>query len=175
MFTGSDFDDIYDRMFLRVSSSPSHLSCPVPPLSPCLPLSPLPFSLMVYRATRRSSPRKDSYGYHDPSASMRQGELAVMLQFGPRGALGSANFLNLPSGTERGEKGLDVVARETMQMGQWLKKTSIFGGTLSRKFKASNGEEYRWMYRSVESQEWSVCKALPISSPWLIDISLSAH
>ena len=42
VFTSSDFDDIYDRLFLRVSPAPSH--------------SPSPFALMIYNTGRRSSP-----------------------------------------------------------------------------------------------------------------------
>ncbi|KZT02127.1 uncharacterized protein LAESUDRAFT_730487, partial [Laetiporus sulphureus 93-53] len=41
-------------------------------------------------------------------------------------------------------------------MGQYLKKTSMFGGSLSRKFRVSDGQEYRWMYRSSSEHEWCV-------------------
>lgn len=155
LFSGSDFDDIYDRMFLRISSTPSHLSYLAPPAYTSPSASPSPFSLMVYVATRRSSPHKEAYGHGDRNIGMRPGEPAVLLQFGPRGALGSATFLG-PSGRDEREKGLGLAAKETIPMGQWLKKTSMFGGSLNRKFRASDGEEYRWLFQSAEGQEWTV-------------------
>ena len=153
VFTASDFDDSYDRLFLQVASPPSHVAFLVSPTSP-QSQSPSPFSLMVYSAARRSSPHKESCTYGDRNMGMRPGEPAVVLQFGPRGALGTVTFLGPPSGGEG--KRTSIVAKETLPMGQWLRKTSIFGGSHLRKFKASDGEEYRWLFQSVEGHEWTV-------------------
>ncbi|OBZ65416.1 hypothetical protein A0H81_14581 [Grifola frondosa] len=119
LFTGSDFDDVYDRMFLRVAR-------------PSEPSSQRDDTLMVYNVGRRSS------GQRDYRPSVR--EPSVVLQFGPNGALGTIAF-----------KGSSV----SMPMNQYVKKTSMFGGSLSRKFRASDGEEYKWTYRSVENHEWT--------------------
>lgn len=36
---------------------------------------------------------------------------------------------------------------------------SIADRSLSRKFRGSDGEEYKWAYRSIQDQEWSVSYA----------------
>jgi len=118
-FHGSDYDDIYDRLFLRIA--------PPPPQS-----SPRDFVLNIYNVGRRSSSHKD----HRPL----QREPAVVLEFGPRGALGNVIF---PSSSA------------IIPMNQYLKKNSMFGGSLTRKFRASDGQEYRWMYRGMDGQEWT--------------------
>ncbi|THH02232.1 hypothetical protein EW026_g632 [Hermanssonia centrifuga] len=151
VFTGSDFDDMYDRMFLRVSPPPSHLSH-----APSSPASPSPFSLMIYASTRRSSTQKEyAYAYRERNPSMRQGEPAIVLEFGPRGALGNATFIGPSVGKDGKEKSTGVTT-ETIFMGHWLKKTGMFSGSLSRKFRASDGEEYRWMHQGAEGQEWTL-------------------
>ena len=115
--------------------------------------------MMVYTAARRSSPHKDAYTYGDRTVGMRPGEPAVLLEFGPRGTLGTVTFLQPMQGREHAGKGVGLVAIETIPMGQWLQKMSWFGTSQSRKFRASSGEEYRWLYQSIEGQEWSVSDA----------------
>lgn len=71
VYSASDFDDIYDRMFLRVSppNSSSQDSIGV---------------LMVYDTGRRSSSQKD---YRPPHQKP-----LVTLEFGPHGSLGDIAF-----------------------------------------------------------------------------------
>ncbi|PCH41781.1 hypothetical protein WOLCODRAFT_137583 [Wolfiporia cocos MD-104 SS10] len=117
-FTGSSFDDIYDRLFLRVAHPTEGPGADT--------------TLMLYNVGRRSSSQRDYRPLkRDPS---------VVLEFAPGGALGRISF---------------VGSSIAMPMGQYLKKTSMFGSSLSRKFRASDGQEYRWTYRSVQDQEWS--------------------
>jgi hypothetical protein len=114
----SDFDDIYDRLFLRVSQGPQ----------------PQRDTTLIYNMTRRSSRHRDSLPLQrDPS---------VALEFGPNGTLGNVTFMQRPS-------------KISIPMARYLRKTSIFGGSLSRKFVASDGREYKWSYRTVQGQEWS--------------------
>ncbi|EED83726.1 predicted protein [Postia placenta Mad-698-R] len=118
-YTGSDFDDIYDRLFLRVArpttQSPSAGD-----------------TLMVYNVGRRSSAQRES---RPPARAP-----SVVLEFGAGGTLGKISFAG---------------SSVSMPMGQYLRKTSMFGGSLSRKFRGSDGEEYRWTYKGQEGQEWS--------------------
>lgn len=118
VFTTSDFDDIYDRLFLRVS--------PPPPSSPSP--TPSPFSLMIYNTGRRStSALKHDFAHHYHHAHRATGmhELpALVLEFGPRGALGNIVFSS---------------KKESMPMGHWLKKTSLFGGCVT------------WLVRSLRT------------------------
>ncbi|KAI0686151.1 hypothetical protein C8Q76DRAFT_636411 [Earliella scabrosa] len=120
-YTGSDFDEIYDRLFLRVAR---------PPPSQAAHFAET--TLMVYNTGRRSSSQRHS---RPP-----QRDPAVVLEFGPNGALGTVSFVD--SGA-------------SMPMAQYLRKTSMFAGSLSRKFVAANGEEYRWIHRGVKDHEWS--------------------
>lgn len=120
-YTGSDFDDIYDRLFLRVARSAERY------MGQCTDST-----IMIYNVGRRSSSKSDYRPF--------QRDPAVILQFGPQGALGKISF---------------VGSSVSMPMNQYLKKTSMFGGSLSRKFRASDGEEYKWTYKSVQDQEWS--------------------
>ncbi|KAI0751844.1 hypothetical protein C8Q80DRAFT_1099033 [Daedaleopsis nitida] len=120
-YTGSDFDELYDRLFLRVARPPPSQAAHFPDTT-----------LMVYNTGRRSSSQRHS---RPP-----QRDPAVILEFGPNGGLGTVSF---------------VKAGMSMPMGQYLKKTSMFAGSLSRKFVASNGEEYRWLHRAVKDHEWS--------------------
>ncbi|KIM42626.1 hypothetical protein M413DRAFT_444320 [Hebeloma cylindrosporum] len=43
----------------------------------------------------------------------------------------------------------------SIPMARYLKKTSFFGTSLSRKFMGSDGREYKWGYRTFTGQEWS--------------------
>ncbi|CDO69462.1 hypothetical protein BN946_scf184817.g22 [Trametes cinnabarina] len=62
------------------------------------------------------------------------------MEFNPNGALGTISFPSLAT---------------SMPMNQYLRKTSMFAGPLSRKFTASNGEDYRWLHRGVKEHEWT--------------------
>ncbi|KAI0773540.1 hypothetical protein C8Q74DRAFT_1368123 [Fomes fomentarius] len=72
-YTGSDFDEIYDRLFLRVARPPPTQVAHFPETT-----------LMVYNTGRRSSSQRHS---RPP-----QREPAVVLEFGPNGALGTITF-----------------------------------------------------------------------------------
>ncbi|TFK31856.1 hypothetical protein BDQ12DRAFT_659952 [Crucibulum laeve] len=69
-------------------------------------------------------------------------EPIVHLEFLPDESLGNISFMKAPYQT-------------TIPMSRYLRKTTIFGSSLSRKFVGSDGREYRWSYRSVAGQEWS--------------------
>lgn len=88
-------------------------------------------SLMIYDIGSRSSSQGRQF-HHSRKP-------CVILQFGPNRALGTISFVKVL----------------TLPMNQYLKKTSLFGGSLSRKFRASDRQEYRWTHRTVEGQEWS--------------------
>ncbi|KAI0352462.1 hypothetical protein OH77DRAFT_1428489 [Trametes cingulata] len=120
-YTGSDFDEIYDRLFLRVARPPPHQAAHFAETT-----------LMVYDTGRRSSSRRHS---RPPPR-----EPSVILEFGQNGTLGTISF---------------VGSCVSMPMSQYLRKTSMFAGSLSRKFTGSNGEDYRWIYRGMQEHEWS--------------------
>ena len=69
-FQSSDFDEAYDRLFLRVARAPTGDDAP---------------KLLVYDTGRRSSARR-------PLAPREAIEPAVVLEFGAGGALGSVTF-----------------------------------------------------------------------------------
>ncbi|KAH9928934.1 uncharacterized protein B0H18DRAFT_999460 [Fomitopsis serialis] len=97
-YAGSDFDDIYDRLFLRVA-------------------------LMIYNVGRRSSNQRD----YRPL----QREPSVALEFGPSGTL---------------DRSLSWAR---------LRSHCLEGESLIRKFRASNGEEYKWTYKTESDHQWS--------------------
>ncbi|KAF8878852.1 hypothetical protein BD779DRAFT_1612978 [Infundibulicybe gibba] len=63
----------------------------------------------------------------------------VVLDFGPNNALGNVTF----------------VPNEPIQMKRYLVKPSTLGSSKIRKFTASNGEEYQWVWRGKGDQEWA--------------------
>ena len=124
--TASDFDDIYDRVFLHVATHPGTST------------------VNIYKMSQRGSRRRDTLPFNPTTPA------AATLSFGPRDSLGTVSF-----GSVLAEGGGGGGA--AMAMGQYLKRTSLFGGSLSRKFIGSDGREYKWNYRSVVGQEWTVC------------------
>lgn len=153
----SDFDDMYDRLFLRVAPH-----APPPPsvarsLSASSALSTLsedstlsdraadpPPCVGIYNTGRRSSTREYLAGRRTSRSLPRP---AVVLEFGRQGALGAVTL-----GADKGHE-------RKLQMGQWLRKTGMFSGSLSRKFTASDGREYRWVHRPSEGTEWMLVTA----------------
>ncbi|THH08291.1 hypothetical protein EW146_g9041 [Bondarzewia mesenterica] len=121
LVANSDFDEVYDRMFLRVSSTPQRTQNA---------------GYMIYDMGHRSTSHGDRHHYYR--------EPAIILDFGPNGALGTMWFTRNSS---------------SVPMHQYLRKVSFFGGTLFRKFKASDGKEYRWGHRMVADQEWTCLDA----------------
>ncbi|TRM57737.1 hypothetical protein BD626DRAFT_513899 [Schizophyllum amplum] len=49
--------------------------------------------------------------------------------------------------------------RTSIPMARFLKKVSVFGTSLQRKFTASDGREYAWTHRSVAEHEWTCATA----------------
>jgi len=115
---GSDFDDIYDRIFLRVAPGAHQRGS----------------SLMIYKMAQRSSRRRDSLPFRSAPS--------ILLEFGAGGALGNISFLDRKNPIP-------------LHMGRYLRKASMFGGSLFRKFVAADGREYKWSCRTVPGQEWS--------------------
>jgi hypothetical protein len=92
VLTGSDFDEVYDRAFLRISSTPQRTRNA---------------GLMVYDMGQRST----SLGDRDRRHFYR--EPAIVLDFGPRGALGTIRFTK---------------GSVSIPMHQYLRKVSLFSG-----------------------------------------------
>jgi len=89
---------------------------------------------MIYSMDQRSSRHRDTLPFcRSPS---------VIIQFGSDNSLGNITFTQ-------------PVVTTPVPMTRYLRKLSIFGPSLSRKFIASDGREYRWSYRTVPGQEWS--------------------
>ncbi|KAI0765566.1 hypothetical protein BC629DRAFT_1703953 [Irpex lacteus] len=143
----TEYDDIYDRMFLHVSSS-----SPSPPSSPTSPSSSpasQPLTITISSTPRRSSPLSHPPNTRRLSSYAQTTEPSVTLEFG-----GSRGALSLGSVTFSTK-----ARRESLGMGSWVRRMSLFSGSLSRKFRASDGEEYRWVYRGVEGHEWTLLTA----------------
>jgi hypothetical protein len=71
LLTGSDFDDIYDRVFLRIARVPQPKDST--------------FTTMIYKMAHRSSRRRDTLPFHsNPS---------VVLEFGPQETLGNISYV----------------------------------------------------------------------------------
>ncbi|KAJ4468308.1 hypothetical protein J3R30DRAFT_3410387 [Lentinula aciculospora] len=111
----SDFDDMYDRLFYRVTRDPQRPS------------------MMVYDMGRRASRHRDSLPF-----SRRP---IAILEFKPDQSLGSICYASN--------------GNVAVPMNRYLRRTSMFGGSLSRKFMGSDGREYRWSHRSIQGQEWT--------------------
>ncbi|KAF8972084.1 hypothetical protein BDZ97DRAFT_1783092 [Flammula alnicola] len=69
-------------------------------------------------------------------------EAIVHLDFGADESLGTVSFFKAPF-------------QGSIPMSRYLKKIAFFGTSLSRKFMASDGREYKWGYRMYAGQEWS--------------------
>jgi len=119
VLTGSDYDEVYDRAFMRVSSTPQRTRNA---------------GLMVYDMGQRST----SLGDRDRRHFYR--EPVIVLDFGPRGALGTVRFTK---------------GSVSIPMHQYLRKVSLFSGSLFRKFTASDGKEYKWGHHMVPEHEWT--------------------
>ncbi|KAG9309776.1 hypothetical protein JVU11DRAFT_10150 [Chiua virens] len=133
---------IYDRMFIRVT--------PYPPTNNNT-------TLAIYVMGRRSTRHGD----------MRHLERhpSVVLEFGsgPSFGLGTIHFVKPPASSV------------SIPMNNYLRKTAVVWGvshvvsclrvtrltwssprrSLSRKFKACDGQEYRWQHRTIDGHEWS--------------------
>ncbi|KAF8989822.1 hypothetical protein BDQ17DRAFT_1372706 [Cyathus striatus] len=118
--TGSDFDDMYDRMFYHISRQPGHTTTKI-------------YEMPIRASRHRSTLPLD----RDP---------IVYLEFLPDESLGNVSFMKPPN-------------QATIPMSRYLRKTSLFGSSLSRKFMGSDGREYKWSYRTVAGQEWTCTTA----------------
>ncbi|KAI4520214.1 hypothetical protein K525DRAFT_271011 [Schizophyllum commune Loenen D] len=93
--------------------------------------TPSDTSIMIYEMLHRASRHRDSL---PPRHEWR-----IRLDFGKDYSLGTIVFAN----------------GATMPMSRYLKKLSMFGSSLHRKFAASDGREYTWSHRSVPGHEWT--------------------
>ncbi|KAJ6506324.1 hypothetical protein C8R47DRAFT_1037475 [Mycena vitilis] len=135
-YTSTDFDDIYDRLFFHVATAPL----------------PHPHAVTIHAMPRRASRHRDAHWQavgHAPAA---------VLEFGADGGLGSVSFAQPAHGVQGGGGTL------TLPMARYLRKTSLFGRSLSRKFMCSDGREYKWVHRGVEGQEWT-CTPATVPDP----------
>jgi hypothetical protein len=89
---GSDFDEVYDRAFLRISSTHQRTRTR---------------GLMIYDMGQRST----SLGERDGRHFYR--EPVIVLDFGPKGALGTVHFIK---------------SSVPIPMHQYLRKVSLFSG-----------------------------------------------
>jgi hypothetical protein len=161
LLTTSDFDDIYDRLFLRVAEH----ATPMHRLSSSPPTTQSHRTLLVFDMNHRWSPRRDSHSSHS------QRPPRAVMQFGAHDALGTVEFAL--AGFET-----------TMHMTKYLQKTSMFAryvcarillsfqsidkgrwrltcepspdSSLSRQFVGSDGRRYRWSFHVPEKHEWAV-------------------
>lgn len=92
LVAGSDFDEAYDRSFLRVSATPQRTPNA---------------GLMVYSMSQRST----SHGERDQRHYYR--EPILVLDFGPKGALGTLHFSK---------------SAQSIPMYQYLRRVSLFSG-----------------------------------------------
>ncbi|KAF7296995.1 hypothetical protein MIND_00931800 [Mycena indigotica] len=94
-------------------------------------------SVMVYPMTRRTSRHRDAHWQahlHLPAA---------VLEFAADGGLGNISFATVPGARPR-----------VLPMVQYLRKTGLFGRSLTRKFVCSDGREYKWT-QGTTGPEWS--------------------
>jgi len=89
---------------------------------------------MVYSMNIRGSRHRDTLPFNQ--------QPIAMLDFAPDESLGNVTFVQQRNNL-------------VIPMNRYLRKTSLFGGSLLRKFMASDGREYKWGYRVIEGQEWS--------------------
>jgi hypothetical protein len=75
VYNDSDFEDIYDRLFLRIAESSRDAETSI---------------LMIYDMGRRSSRRRDSRHF--------ERQPSVVLDFGTNGKLGNVHFMQPPAG-----------------------------------------------------------------------------
>ncbi|KZT71632.1 hypothetical protein DAEQUDRAFT_723694 [Daedalea quercina L-15889] len=52
-----------------------------------------------------------------------------------------------------------IGARDAVPMGEYLVKAGALGGQKSRKFRAADGQEYRWTHQRKGDEEWSCTNA----------------
>ncbi|EKM75080.1 hypothetical protein AGABI1DRAFT_116578 [Agaricus bisporus var. burnettii JB137-S8] len=71
-------------------------------------------------------------------------EPSVILEFLPDESLGNVTFV-----------GKGHFTATTIPMVRYLRKTSLFGTSLTRKFVGSDGREYKWSHQSGEGQQWT--------------------
>ncbi|RDB20264.1 hypothetical protein Hypma_012682 [Hypsizygus marmoreus] len=97
---------------------------------------------MIYSMNIRGSRHRDSLPFN-------QQPIAI-LDFAQDERLGNISYVQHPHNL-------------TMPMHRYLRKTSLFGASLLRKFTASDGLEYKWGHRVIEGQEWSLHTLLSLT------------
>ncbi|GLB33142.1 hypothetical protein LshimejAT787_0100270 [Lyophyllum shimeji] len=89
---------------------------------------------MIYSMNIRGSRHRDSLPFNQ--------QPIVVLDFSPDEKLGTISYMQKPYNI-------------SLPMHRYLRKTTLFGSSLFRKFVASDGREYKWGHRIFEGQEWS--------------------
>ncbi|KXN92570.1 hypothetical protein AN958_06538 [Leucoagaricus sp. SymC.cos] len=108
------------------------------------------YDRMFFHITRQPG-RSTTYIYEMPIRASRHRsslplnrEPSVLLEFLPDESLGNITFV-----------GKSPYHTMTMPMSRYLRKPSLFGSSLMRKFVGSDGREYKWSYHGVGGQQWS--------------------
>ncbi|KAH8824330.1 hypothetical protein DL96DRAFT_1712612 [Flagelloscypha sp. PMI_526] len=94
--------------------------------------APSPTTTTIYEMRHRASRHRDRIEF--------SGLPTVNLQFAPDENLGVVTFLR---------------TNVSFEMARYLRKTSMWGSSLSRKFTGSDGHEYKWSWRTVQGHEWT--------------------
>ncbi|PCH35969.1 hypothetical protein WOLCODRAFT_140146 [Wolfiporia cocos MD-104 SS10] len=89
-----------------------------------------------FRCTLRDTHRT-AYMVYDLSSRRASAAPLACLDFGANNALGT----------------IKIGDGENISMAEYLSKASA-GGKKARKFTASDGQQYRWVYQSTEDTEW---------------------
>ncbi|KAH7911011.1 hypothetical protein BJ138DRAFT_1007480 [Hygrophoropsis aurantiaca] len=92
---------------------------------------------------RCTAPTAHSYAIYNITYDSEPPKPIVVLEFGPNHALGS---IKLGSGPK-------------LPMAEYLAKLSPQGSSKTRKFTGSDGQEYRWSWRSTPGHEWTCTNA----------------
>ncbi|KAI6002842.1 hypothetical protein EDD15DRAFT_2385443 [Pisolithus albus] len=87
------------------------------------------------RLRLRCTAQAPTHGVYDTQLS----RALVALAFGPDDSLGTIVF----------------ESRSPMAMSEYLRRVSLLSSSKSRKFLASDGEEYQWSWRSTKGHEWT--------------------
>ncbi|KAG9316798.1 hypothetical protein JVU11DRAFT_2863 [Chiua virens] len=85
------------------------------------------------------TPTHTAYMIHNVTHGHNPSDPLIALAFGPNNSLGT---ITVRSGAPKA-------------MGDYLVKLSPLGSSLTRKFLGSDGQEYRWSWRSTKGHEWT--------------------
>ncbi|KAH7888917.1 hypothetical protein F5I97DRAFT_766172 [Phlebopus sp. FC_14] len=84
---------------------------------------------------------------------------AYMILKVTHGSASSNPLVALTFGADNSLGTITFASGVSMSMKQYLTKVSSFGSTRTRKFIGSDGQEYRWSWRSTKDDEWTCTNA----------------